>query len=106
MEDRVELIRAVKPAVLGDAGIVERSVRHAAFQIGAREAPADPVAEPLASFLAKVDRNAYRVVDADIDALRQAGYSDDAILETTLAVAVGAGLYRLERGVAALREDG
>lgn len=106
MDDRVNLLRAVKPAVLGDAGTTDPSVRRAAFDIGAGTAPASTLPEPLGAFLTKVERHAYQVVDADVEALRQAGYPDDAILEVTLAIAVGAGLSRLERGLAALAEEG
>lgn len=102
----MDLLRAVKPAVLGAVGIADPPVREAAFHIGAGTAPARTLPEPLGAFLAKVERHAYQVVDGDVDALRRAGYSDDTILEVTLAVAVGAGLSRLERGLAALADEG
>ena len=47
--------------------------------------------------------HAYRTTDQDIVALRTAGYSEDAIFEITLSAALGAGLARLERGLAALK---
>jgi alkylhydroperoxidase family enzyme len=50
----------------------------------------------------KVTRNAYKVVDDDIERLRQAGFSDDAILEAVLATAVGAGVARFEIGLDAI----
>jgi alkylhydroperoxidase family enzyme len=106
MEDRVELLRAVEPAVLGGAGSLERSLRQAAFDVGRGAEPPEPLSEPLGSFAEKVNLHAFRVADADVDALRRAGYSDDAILEATLAVAAGAGLSRLENGLAALRAEG
>jgi hypothetical protein len=43
------------------------------------------------------------VTDADTAALRAAGYSDDAIFELTVAVALGAGLLRRDVGLAAVR---
>jgi alkylhydroperoxidase family enzyme len=43
-----------------------------------------------------VHRHAYRVVDADVEALRDAGWSEEAIFELTIAAALGAGLRRLE----------
>jgi hypothetical protein len=49
-----------------------------------REAPSD-----FAPYLDKVKRNAYQVTDPD------AGYSEDAIFEQTVSVAVAAGLERL-----------
>jgi alkylhydroperoxidase/carboxymuconolactone decarboxylase family protein YurZ len=38
-----------------------------------------------------------------IEALRNAGYSEEAIFEMTLSAAIGAGQARLERGLAALK---
>lgn len=51
---------------------------------------------------ARVGSESYRVTDADIDALRAAGHSDDEIFELTVSAAVGAARVRLERGLAAL----
>ena len=50
-----------------------------------------------------VRRHAYRVTDAQVDELRAAGLGEDEIFEVTVAAAVGAGLDRLEAGLAALR---
>ena len=49
-------------------------------------------------------RHAYRVEDRDIDRLHDAGYSDDQILEVTVAAALGTGHARLRVGLAALNE--
>jgi alkylhydroperoxidase/carboxymuconolactone decarboxylase family protein YurZ len=46
-----------------------------------------------------------KYTDEDIAGLHQAGYSEDEIFEITLSAALGAGLARLERGFAALKED-
>ncbi|HVR14488.1 MAG TPA: hypothetical protein VMS41_11935 [Gaiellaceae bacterium] len=46
--------------------------------------------------------NAYKVTDEDIQALRDAGYSEDVIFEQTVSVAVAAGLIRLEAGLGVL----
>ena len=62
-----------------------------------REPPA--VAQPYAD---TVRRNAYRVKDADIDALRASGLSEDEIFEITVSAAVAAELERLEAGLGAL----
>ena len=65
---------------------------------------ADPRSLPpeLVPYLEKVTRNASTIVDADVERLKVAGYSDDAIFEATLAAALGAARGRLERGLAAL----
>jgi alkylhydroperoxidase family enzyme len=55
------------------------------------------------SYLDKVRREAYRVTDRDIQALRKAGYSEDEIFEQTVSVAVAAGLDRLTTALEVLR---
>ena len=55
-----------------------------------RAAPAE-----LEGYLDKVRKHAYRIADDDVAALKAAGYSEDAIFEQTVSVAVGAGLSRL-----------
>ena len=62
-----------------------------------REAPPD-----FAPYLDKVRRHAYRVTDGDIQGLLDAGYSEDAVFEQTVSVAVAAGLERLEAGLGVL----
>jgi alkylhydroperoxidase family enzyme len=53
-------------------------------------------------YLDKVRRHAYTVTDADVDALKAAGFAEDEIFEQTVAVAVASGLERLDAGMAAL----
>jgi alkylhydroperoxidase family enzyme len=62
-----------------------------------REAPRDFV-----PYLDKVRRNAYEVTDEDVQALRDAGYSEDVIFEQTISVAAAAGLELLEAGMEVL----
>ena len=62
-----------------------------------RQAPPD-----FGPYLDKVRRNAYKVTDDDVQALKDAGYSEDVILEETVSVAVAAGLERLKAGLAVL----
>ena len=62
-----------------------------------RDAPPD-----FAPYLDKVRRHPYRVTDEDIQALRDAGYSEDVIFEQTVSVAAAAGLKRLEAGLGVL----
>ena len=59
-----------------------------------------PVAE---DYVETVRRNAYRVTDAQVEALRDAGLSEDEVFELTVAAAVGAGLERLEAGLGAMQ---
>jgi len=81
----------------GDAGLELRDAV-AAFAAG-READ---LPDDLRPYVAKVAQNAYKVTDADVDALREAGYSEDAIFELTLAAALGAARARLDAGLKAM----
>ena len=64
--------------------------------------PDRPAPPAFAPYLDKVRRNAYRVTDADVQALEDAGYSEDVIFEQTVSVAVAAGLERLESALKVL----
>ena len=62
-----------------------------ALSSGSAPAPAE-----MRDYLEKVRHRAYAVLDRDIDALRDAGFSEDAIFEQTVAVAIAEGLRRLD----------
>jgi len=64
--------------------------------------PDRPAPPEFTEYLAKVRDRAYEVTDADVEALKNAGFSDDEIFEQTVSAAVAAGLHRLERGLACL----
>lgn len=55
--------------------------------------PAPPEMVP---YLEKVRDRAYAVVDEDIDALLEAGFTENVIFEQTVAVAIAEGLRRLD----------
>ena len=57
-------------------------------------APAPPV---MSSYLAKVRDRAFAVTDQDVEAVKEAGVSEDEIFEQTVAVAIAEGLLRLDR---------
>jgi len=65
----------------------------------ARVSPSPPALDP---YLAKVRDRAYTVTDADVDALKDAGFSEDEIFERTVAVALREGLRRLDRAEEAI----
>ena len=50
---------------------------------------------PLESYLEKVRTRAYTITDADVQAVKDAGVSEDEIFERTVAVAVEEGRRRL-----------
>ena len=68
---------------------------------GDRETPTLPA--DLITYVDKVTLHAYTVTDQDVQQLKEAGYSEDAIFEITLCAGVGASLARLERGLTALK---
>ena len=55
--------------------------------------PAPPV---MSAYLEKVHAHAYRITDADVDELKDAGISEDEIFEQTVAAAISEGLRRLD----------
>jgi alkylhydroperoxidase family enzyme len=63
---------------------------------------APPPAE-MTAYLEKVRDRAYAVVDGDIEALKDAGFSEDEIFEQTVAVAIAEGLRRLDRAAEVIR---
>jgi alkylhydroperoxidase family enzyme len=75
-----------------------KRVSQVAAQTAGQEIPANLVA-----YVEKVARHAYKVTDQDIEQLKEAGYSEDAIFEITLCASMGASLARLERGLLALK---
>ena len=58
-----------------------------------------PAPEVMAPYLEKVRERAYKVTDGDVDALKEAGISEDAIFEQTVAAAIGQGLRRLDKAM-------
>jgi alkylhydroperoxidase family enzyme len=89
-------MHAITRSVLEGPGRLDPAVRQAASAGG-------PVPDALARYVDQVRRYAYRVTDADVQALLTAGYSEDQIFELTLSVALGAGVERLRAGLDALR---
>ena len=98
-------------AVLTSPGDTEPSLRRALEALSAQlsECPTsqtDTVPPELISYVKKIALHAYKTTDEDIEALRNAGYSEDAIFEITVSAALGAGMARLERGLAVLKGGG
>lgn len=101
------LVAGLRTAVLHGRGVTAPELRQSAaaraaatggYHLGATDGlPAD-----LAEYIDTVARHAYRVTDEQVAGLLAAGYSEDAVFEVTVSAALGAGLARLERGLAAL----
>jgi len=100
MERHTEAIKRVAEAILETPGDADSDLRRAvAAYAGGDEAS---IPEELRPYVDKVARNAYKVTDEDVDGLRAAGYSGDAIFELTLAAALGASRARLDAGLRAM----
>ena len=102
-------VQRIVEAVLNTAGDTQPSLRRTvearAAELGGRPAgeSREEIPLDLADYVDKVALHAYKTTDADIEGLRKAGYSEDAIFEITLSAAVGAGMARFERGMAVMR---
>jgi alkylhydroperoxidase family enzyme len=83
---------------------LRRAVEAQAAQLsGGPSRHGDHVPQELVPYIKKVALHAYKTTDKDIEALRELGYSEDEVFELTLSAALGAGMARLERGLAALK---
>ena len=65
--------------------------------------PERPAPDGMDAYLDKVRRHAYRVTDADVEALRASGFSEDEIFEQTVSAAVSEGLMRLNAALEVVR---
>jgi|SRR5579859_2019480 len=96
----------LRQAVLASQGTVSPEERQhiAGWSVNPDQtAASEQFSEPLASVLIKVTRYAYKVTDEDIQALLDAGYSEDTIFEAVVSAALGTAIRRYERGMALLR---
>ena len=110
MERHMPLVAGLVESILTTPGDTDPALREAiearSATLGGRTAGSETpgeIPEALRAFVDKVARHAYKVTERDVDELKRAGYSEDAIFEITLSAALGAGMSRLERGLAALR---
>jgi alkylhydroperoxidase family enzyme len=109
-ESHTTKIRRLVHAVLNSPGDTNTTVRQAVEDYSGRlggsppSTAGDKPAE-LTGYVKKVALHAYKTTDEDIAGLHQAGYSEVEIFEITLSAALGAGVARWERGLAALKED-
>jgi alkylhydroperoxidase family enzyme len=72
-------------------------------ELRAAARPERPAPPEFAPYLEKVRLHAYKVTDADVQRLKEAGFTEDEIFEHTVSAAVAAGLERLEAGLETLR---
>jgi alkylhydroperoxidase family enzyme len=96
------MVDALEQSPGATATSLRRAVIDRSAALGGAAREEGDVPEELDGYVKKIALHAYRVTDDDIAALKEAGYSEDAILEITLGAALGAGLARMEAGLAAL----
>lgn len=106
----MDLVQRLKDSVLGSPAVTDQAVRRAvearSAELGGRPGAAlGEVPAGLAGYVDKVALHAYTVTPEDIEALKRAGYSEDGIFEVSVAAALGAGMGRLERGLATLKGE-
>lgn len=100
MSRYASFVDALRTATLDSPARLAPAVRAA---IARQDRDAIPAA--LRTYVEKVALHASTVTDADVAALKAAGFTEDEIFEATGAAAVGAALSRLERGMAVLRQS-
>ncbi len=101
-------IQSLLDSVLNSRGDSDPGLRRAVEHRAATHAGRLPQGGPLlpqelGDYVDTVARHAFKVTDTDIETLRAAGYSEDAIFELTLCAALGAGIARLDRAIAAMK---
>jgi alkylhydroperoxidase family enzyme len=82
--------------------VTSRASRSPLEELRAVAAGIAPAPEAMGSYLAKVRAGAYAVTDADVDALKASGLTEDEIFEQTVAAAVGEGFRRLDTAIRAI----
>jgi hypothetical protein len=103
-----DLAENQRRAILENEGVTDPALRRAVFArsaelSGGPAVAAGEIPENLREYVDAVALHAYRITDEDLQELRRAGYSEDAIFEVSVAASVGAGLARLERGLGILK---
>src|SRR6185503_4478353 len=101
-------VKGIKDTVVAGPGHTPSELRQAVMARAARLAgprSGAPAPAPFGSYVDKVAQHAYKVTDADVEALKAGGQSDDVLFEVTAAATLGAALGRLDRAMAALRGE-
>lgn len=97
--DRLAAIARVREASARANGVTDPATRAAARE-------RSPLPDPLGKYLDKVRYAAWSVTDDDIEGLRTAGWSEEAVVELTIAAAMGEAGRRHDAVLRALRPEG
>ncbi|MEJ7647076.1 MAG: hypothetical protein WKF87_20930 [Chryseolinea sp.] len=95
--DFEQLHKAVVSSILQGKGVTAKDQRQAAFENVNFQ-------EPLKTLVDKVAKNAYKVTDSDIDAVKKSGFSEDQIFEFIICAAVGQASRQYANALAILTE--
>jgi alkylhydroperoxidase family enzyme len=95
-DDFAAIVAWFEECVLRGPGRVPAELRQ-------RAAHGDDLPPEVVDYVHKVRRHAYQVTDADVAALKAAGWTDETIYELTVAAALGQATRRLRAGLGALR---
>lgn len=101
------MIQALKKAILGkgyaDSGLRQQVYQKVSeFVVTGNDTPIKPPI--LNSYIEKLSKHAYKIVDRDIEHLKAEGFSEDEIFEVTIVGATAAGVTRLEKGLSLLQK--
>jgi alkylhydroperoxidase family enzyme len=88
--------RALVNAVTQGAGHLSPEVRTAIVDRARGQATDGVVPAALVGFVDRVAEDAPEIGDADVDAVKAAGFDEEAVFEAIVAAALGASLARLE----------
>ncbi len=112
-ENYIRATQTMNEAIMQSEGTMTPELRQsieaytAALSTGSAQAVAIAATLPteLLAYLKKVALYAYKITDEDVEALKSAGYNEDALFEITLSGALGAGMVRLQHGMQALKGE-
>ena len=101
-------INSLIDSVLAGPGHTDTALRQAvaarASELSGGDKAGKILPEPLAEWVDKVARHAYKTLDHEVEVLKQ-HYSEDQIFELTVAAATGAAHTRFERALAAIKGE-
>jgi len=99
--DHAALAATLRRRILEEPGETPPAARQAAAQ---RAAGGPPTQSPYDDLARQIGEAAYRVTDAQVASALSAAGSDKAAFEIIIAASVGAGLFRWEQAMRALKE--
>lgn len=104
MESKIQtLFQSLKESVFNGSGETApelRQILRKKIKAEVESGSSEPCSQPaLNEYSEKIARNSYKIVDQDIEKLKEAGFSEEEIYELTIATAWAAGVARFERGL-------